>query len=431
MVIPRTRRLNYRVGLSDLRAQSASRQAIRLGNREPRHPPSLLSVFTGAGGMDLGFEAAGFRALGCIEVDAIARATLEKNRPEWTCLEPSEVCAFAETVTPESLGLHPRELAVIAGGPPCQPFSKAAQWRDYLPGMRDHRSNGLFGLMRLVEQFLPAALLIENVPGFVRGEAAVKGWLERKLARVNDRHGTKYTPQYRILDAADYGVPQHRRRAIVVALRDGLDFEWPRPTHRQRRTTAWDAIGGIKLRTLPTCTGSWTPLLPSIPEGKNYSWHTPRGGGLPLFGFRTRYWSFLLKLSKDRPAWTISAQPGPSTGPFHWDNRPLAIIELLRLQTFPATWRLYGNTRAQVSQVGNATPPLLAEVLGRALGMQLFGMAYSPALRFTIKARQSPTDRERLGRVPDRYRCLEGEHAAHPGSGQGPRPNSRGGIRAN
>ena len=78
---------------------------------------------------------------------------------------------------------------------------------------------------------------------------------------------------------------------------------------------------------LPAARGGWADLLPSIPEGQNYLWHTDRGGGRPLFGYRRRFWSFLLKLSKHRPSWTLSAQPGPSTGPFHWTNRPLAVRE--------------------------------------------------------------------------------------------------------
>ena len=69
--------------------------------------------------------------------------------------------------------------------------------------------------------------------------------------------------------------------------------------------------------------GKWVGLLPSIPEGKNYLWHTSRGGGLPLFGWRTRYWTFLLKLAKNRPSWTIQAQPGPAVGPFHLSYKRL------------------------------------------------------------------------------------------------------------
>ena len=90
-------------------------------------------------------------------------------------------------------------------------------------------------------------------------------------------------------------------------------------------------------RTL-TVGGKWADLLPTIPEGQNYLWHTNRGGGSQLFGWRTRYWSFLLKLAKNLPSWTIQAHPGSSIGPFHWRNRKLSVPEMCRLQTFPTAW---------------------------------------------------------------------------------------------
>src|SRR4029079_12045835 len=131
----------------------------------------------------------------------------------------------------------------------------------------------------------------------------------------------------------------------------------------------WDAIGCEEFsEPVAQATGKWADLLASIPEGKNYLWHTNRGGGHQLFGYRTRYWSFLLKLAKDEPSWTLPAHPGPATGPFHWDNRPLSVAEMLSLQSFPAAWRVEGERRADhVTQIGNATPPLLAELLGRCV----------------------------------------------------------------
>ena len=113
--------------------------------------------------------------------------------------------------------------------------------------------------------------------------------------------------------------------------------------------------------------GRWAKLLPSIPEGKNYLWHTDRGGGERLFGWRTKYWSFLLKLAKNQPAWTIPAQPAQNAGPFHWRNRQLRTSEMLRLQTFPSDIFVAGTRAERQRQIGNAVPPLLAEVIGRAI----------------------------------------------------------------
>ena len=123
--------------------------------------------------------------------------------------------------------------------------------------------------------------------------------------------------------------------------------------------TAWDALADLPNVPGLRLPGSWAELLPSIPEGGNYLYLTARGGGTELFGWRSRYWSFLLKLARDRPSWTLPASPGPSTGPFHWDNRPLTVRERLRLQGFPDDWQLCGSAHQQIKMSGNATPPPL------------------------------------------------------------------------
>ena len=87
---------------------------------------TVLSAFSGTGGLDLGLECAGFETVGCIEQEEAARRTLGRNRPSWTLIEPHEIVAAAKLLRPSDLGLRKRELGVLAGGPPCQPFSKAA-----------------------------------------------------------------------------------------------------------------------------------------------------------------------------------------------------------------------------------------------------------------------------------------------------------------
>jgi DNA (cytosine-5)-methyltransferase 1 len=166
--------------------------------------------------------------------------------------------------------------------------------------------------------------------------------------------------------------------------------------------------------------GKWADLLASIPEGENYLWHTERGGGLPLFGWRRRFWSFLLKLAKNRPSWTLQAQPGPATGPFHWSSRRLSMRELCRLQTFPDDVFICGGRGSVQRQVGNAVPSLLAETLARAIRTKLLGMR---APRGPLKL--MPPDRspvpcpEPVAPVPKKFRDLQGDHSAHPGTGQG------------
>lgn len=382
--------------------------------------PTVLSAFSGAGGLDLGLERAGFRTIASIELDSVARETLQGNRPEWGLLKQPNIIDVARELEPATLKLETRELGLLVGGPPCQPFSKAAQWADRgRAGLRDPRAKCLSAFLVLLEKFLPRALLIENVPGFVRGNTSALRVLEDAIEGINVRNATKYTLQCQVLNAVDYGVPQRRYRAILIALRDGEKFQWPEPTH-PRPIRAYDALKGVRPRMPPRSSGYWADLLPSIPEGKNYLFHTSADEGLPLFGRRRWFWSFLLKLAKDQPAWTIPAKPGPATGPFHWANRPLAIEELLRLQTFPLDWRLQGGTTAQVRQVGNATPPLLAEVIGRALGSQLFGLAYAkpPTLRIA-RSRDVPR-RSKVRPVPTKYIKHLNRQPDHPGEGKGP-----------
>lgn len=394
-------------------------------------PPTVLSGFSGVGGLDLGLEAAGFTHVGCIELDETARRSLKANRDDqWPLLDAGDILDVAEMLKPTDVGLRRRELTLLAGAPPCQPFSKAAQWsRTSRIGLDDERSDCLGGFLDLAETFLPRAILLENVTGFAQGAISALPEIERSLTRINKQWGTHYRPESRLIDAANFGVPQRRRRAIIVALRDGGQLAWPTATHEKAPIRAWDAIGRLSVADPPIAVGKWAELLPSIPEGENYLWHTSRGGGRPLFGYRTRYWSFLLKLAKDMPSWTLSAQPGPSTGPFHWENRPLGVEELLRLQSLPADWVVEGSYRDQVRQVGNATPALLAEVLGRAILSTLRLPESSDALKLAIR---------RLTRVPKAsppkepsadYRSLEGDHPDHPGAGLGPKARWRSGTK--
>ena len=390
----------------------------------------MLSAFTGLGGLDLGLEKAGFQTIACIEVSPDARRSIVLNRSAWNLLEWADIDSAAAHLTPSHLGLRRGELSVLAGGPPCQPFSKAAQWSTKgRNGLRDPRARCLNAFLKLIERFLPRVVLIENVPGFVRGSTSALQRINAALRRINRLYSTRYRLEYRVLNSADHGVPQRRQRAILIARRDGKSAPWPAPTHVLKPVRAYDALRNVKAIELPKPRGYWSGLLPSIPEGMNYLYHTRAGGGIELFGERRRYWSFLLKLAQDKPAWTIPAQPGPSTGPFHWNNRPLALEELLRLQTFPVGWHVGGGRTAQVRQVGNATPPLLAEVIGRSLGRAVFGIKYDCSPRLRIPRSRGKPVMTQTRQVPTRYLQHEGQHDPHPGEGDGPGSSRQAGGR--
>ena len=317
--------------------------------------------------------------------------------------------------------LRKRRVDLISAGPPCQPFSKSASWSpNGLRRLRDPRASALRNLMDAIEYALPRCVVIENVEGFRRGGLR---FLLAGFRRINQSTGTNYRATCKILNAADYGVPQMRRRLFVVAFRDGRDFEFPAATHAEDYVTCWDAIGSLarKRRRDLAPKGRWAKLLPSIPEGMNYLWHTNRGGGKRLFGWRTKYWSFLLKLAKDQPAWTIPAQPAQNAGPFHWCNRQLRTSEMLRLQTFPRDIFVAGTRADRQRQIGNAVPPLLAEVIGRAIIASLKGKPPSrEPYKLAIPRRKSVPKPAPVRSANRQYLHMIGRHKDHPGPGLGP-----------
>ncbi|HEX2575712.1 MAG TPA: DNA cytosine methyltransferase, partial [Aquihabitans sp.] len=222
-------------------------------------PPTALSAFSGVGGFDLGLEQAHFDVLGCIESDEVARRSLKANRPEWPILEPGDIELLASELHPNQLGLSPGELTVLVGAPPCQPYSKAALWASgSWAGFADPRAKPLLSFMELVERFQPRAVLMENVQGFVYGKHSVLPLIQELFGGINERTDCGYRVDARLINAADFGVPQHRRRAIVVALRDDLEMTWPSATHHERPTRAWDALADIPPEVHPpVASGRW------------------------------------------------------------------------------------------------------------------------------------------------------------------------------
>jgi DNA (cytosine-5)-methyltransferase 1 len=396
-----------------------------------------LSLFTGAGGLDLGLQAAGFEIAGCVERDHDCRATIEANT-DWRIANDGDVETLDATGLLAEFDLREGDVTLLAGGPPCQPFSKSGQWvSGKSPGMADPRSHTLHAYFDILEAVLPTVMLLENVKGLAAkpregsdAEEALE-MLAAALELINRRHGTAYRPSVIHVDAADVGVPQKRERVFVVAERNGASFTGLAPTHGHRapdgsarHSTAWDALGDLDAPDWDpelTATGQWAGLLPSIPEGRNYLHHTRRGDGEALFGWRRKYWSFLLKLAKDRPSWTIQAQPGPATGPFHWRNRKLSIREMARLQTFPDTHDFAGTYHSARRQIGNAVPVALAEYLALEIRRELLDDDHDCTVTNLPHHRADCPPAEDAEPVPAAYLSLRGEHEDHPGVGEGPR----------
>jgi DNA (cytosine-5)-methyltransferase 1 len=396
----------------------------------------VISLFSGAGGIDYGLEAVGFETAVALEMNHACCETLRRSRPRWRVIE-DDIMNVSSAAILDAAGIRPAEAALLVGGPPCQPFSKAGYWsRGDSLRLDDPRANTLAAYMRVVEETLPAVFMLENVEGLAyEGKDEGLQFLLDRLAKINRRTKSRYSPAIGKLNFAEFGVPQLRERVVVVAARDGTPFRFPAPTYaevpdagtlpglgRDRFRTAWDALADVSSDRSEDLAvrGKWADLLPSIPEGSNYLHHTERGEGMPLFGWRRRFWTFLLKLAKAKPSWTLQAQPGPAVGPFHWESRRLSMRELCRLQTFPDDVFVVGGRTAVQRQVGNAVPSLVAEVLGRAIRTQLLGMsALRRPLRLLPPDRGTPPPPEVVAEVPSRFLKLAGDHEAHPGTGKG------------
>ncbi len=418
----------------------------RAGDTQPYQKPcrarTAISLYTGAGGLDLGFEAAGFESRVAVEMDDDCFATLRANR-EWPVIHRS----IHDVPSAELLQygrLQPGEADVLIGGPPCQPFSKCGYWATGdARRLEDPRASTVEAYLRVLRDVRPRAYLMENVAGLAfRGKDEGIQLIRDIIAAINREQGTAYGVELLVLNAADFGVPQMRERAFLVGARDGSRFGLLAPTHRPADDalrsgqlalafdqpvyrTAWDAIGDLEDDDNPELglRGKWAELLPSIPEGCNYLYHTDRGAGEPLFGWRRRFWNFLLKLAKDQPSWTLTAQPGPATGPFHWRNRRLSARELCRLQTIPDDYEVLGKINAVQKQLGNAVPCALAEVIARRMRHRLLGEPghIEGAAMLIPPYRGEPPPPAPPQPVADKYRQLVGKHAPHPGTGKGSR----------
>ncbi len=329
--------------------------------------PSAIGVFSGLGGLEIGLQKAGFKIQCSLDSDLDCCRSLRMNhrRRRVICRDISEISGNELL---RGAQIRSGSLALLAGGPPCQPFSRSNEGRRR--GLRDSRGRLVWEMVRLADETEPMIILIENVPGLLSAEG---GCVIRQL--VKDLAGLGYSVEYSLLDSASYGIPQRRKRLFVVGTRADIRFEFPSPTHGaglNPYATAKDAIGdlddGITHRGADSIGGKYGHLMDAIPEGMNYLYYTKEAGcPKPRFKWRSKYWHFLLKLDRNQPSSTIQANPGPYVGPIHWQNRHLTLREAMRIQTLPDKTRVSGSKCSSWQQVGNAVPPLLALAVGHQL----------------------------------------------------------------
>lgn len=345
-----------------------------------------ISLFSGAGGLDLGVEMAGFSTAAAVELNEDAADTMEKNfRGLYSGVLRRDIFDVSTRELLAAAGLRGRERPdLLIGGPPCTPFSKSGFWLEWKRAGLDPDASLLQAYTRVLAEAKPRAFILENVYALTYNNKASGPAFRRLLSEV-DAAGYHFT--WRVLNAADFGVPQSRPRLFVVGVRKRSKLpELPQPTHGgswERRATgasdrphvtSGEALAGLVASPEPSeeVRGKWGHLLPEIPPGENYLHFTAeRGHPNPIFEWRSRYWSFLLKLDPDRPAPTIQAQPGPNVGPFHWENRRLRVPELRRLFTYPDDFNFAGRRISVQAQIGNSVPPLLAQRVAEQVALVL------------------------------------------------------------
>ncbi len=346
---------------------------------------NIVSIFSGGGGIDLGFKKAGFQTAYATDFFEEATETLKLNNSA-----KFVECKDIRKVDFKSIfkQLNIKKIDCLVGGPPCPAYSKSRFYRkDKKRALEDENSFTLSEYFRAVEELNPKVFFFENVHGFIyKPHQGAFDYLKERSEELG------YTISYEVMNASEYGVPQTRERFICVGVKknQGDKFLFPKATHyipprydplkdsnKEPWVTCGEAIGDLDYE-LPEdkdmqAGSKHKELLKEVPPGDNYLYFTEeRGYANPIFKWRSRYWSFLLKLSPERPSWTIQASFSNNMGPFHWRNRFLRISEIKRIQTFDDDYEFVGDMKAQWRQIGNAVPPLLVKIIAEEIKVQYF-----------------------------------------------------------
>jgi len=372
-----------------------------------------ISLFTGAGGLDIGLEQAGFETRVCVEYDRACHETLEANRPRFR--DPS--IGFLHDITKEApghilevAGLKPREATLVSGGPPCQSYSTAGK----RGAIDDPRGSLFFQYADVIRVAQPRFFIMENVRGLL--SAAIKHRPlnlrdeEQRPLDPDEELGSvfngiilpeledklEYQVSFGVINALDYGAAQDRRRLIIIGSRDNelgdssirtLIDGLVRPTHHSNGTENIDkwrnlreGLDGLQdpEPEFQKYSDARAAIFDNIPEGKN--WRHLRddqdygddyvreilGGAYGSTGGRVGFWR---RLSWDKWAPTLTTSPTQkSTGLCHPTcTRPLSVKEYARIQGFPDDWVFAGSTSAKYRQIGNAVATQVAKALGKTI----------------------------------------------------------------
>lgn len=328
----------------------------------------LVSFFTGCGGIDLGFEAAGYDHVAAFEFNELCCKTLRKNRPNWKVFGPpthsGDVSKVDEIIQTLENVIQIDFEGVFVGGPPCQPFSIASNQRFSKAGDNfkrigfEHEKNGnlLFNYIEIVKHFRPTCFLIENVPGLRDLDGGVQlSTAIRELEQIGYQIN-----EPRTLNAADFGVPQFRERLFVIGCRNGKSPKYPTP-----QNTRFGA-GSV----LPRDQGKAENTETRVHKLSSMERYYKLGCG------QRDQLGRVDRLDPELPSKTVIAGGTNGGGRSHlhpFIPRTLSVRECARLQTFPDDYVFVGPTARQFTQVGNAVPPVLAAQLATAIAESVFG----------------------------------------------------------
>ena len=328
---------------------------------------NIISLFAGCGGLDLGFKKSGFKTILATDVWDKCCETLKHNKI-------SEI-VINDDIRNINFEKYKNEVEGVIGGPPCPPYSQARHYlKNKKKGFEDEKSGfAVSEYFRVIEEINPNFFLFENVDGFMyKAHTEALEFLEKKSKELG------YNVTYKVINSANYGIPQTRKRFICIGVKTKFKkFEFPHETHIDPKKNNGDYFNwvtcGDVLKDFDNITeeektqkigSKHHHLVKDIPPGGNYLFYTEKKGHpKPLFEWKSRYWTFLLKLTPERPSWTIQASFSNNQGPFHWQNRFLRIEEIKRIQTIDDDYEILGNFKEQWRQIGNAVPTELAYIL--------------------------------------------------------------------
>ena len=346
---------------------------------------TVLDLFCGCGGISYGFEMAGFDIIGGIDFNKDATDTFKKNFPNAIVQ-----CADISTISDTSIKELFSGVDVIIGGPPCQGFSTANRHQKEID---DPRNKLFFQYIRFVTILKPKVILIENVRGILTRD---NGYAKERITELLKEQN--YELNMQVLDASDYGVPQKRKRAIMIGIRqDFLDeiFDFSR-LRTQPPVTVSDALSDLYAEEsdLMNSCRKETPALCSyqkfLKEGSDFVFdheihypadkvqkrisYVPQGGNwadvpedLWPSDRKNRHSSAYKRLKEDTQSCTIDTGNAHSNYFHPLYNRIPSIRESARLQSFPDRFHFEGTRGSRYKQVGNAVPPLLAKAVADAI----------------------------------------------------------------